>query len=212
MKVIPPGLQLQILPSMQPPAQAQPQAASTPVLSPSWSPTGAPAAAVPPLWLSDAVQSPPSAAVAAGPPPPAAAACEGLGGSGTVEGDARGANAATAPAAGPGCPLGGFSSPAPPGRLPEPPIWDEIGRFLINHHKPAVLAIARPDAKKNLLVLVKAFGECRPLRELANLVLVMGNRDAIDDMAPGSQAVLMSVLRTVRCPADAPIETPMQVA
>ena len=209
MKVIPPGLQLQILPSMQPPPQAQPQAASTPVLSPTWSPTGAPAAAVPTLWLNDAAQPPPSAAAVAGPLPPAVAACEGLGGSGTAEGDARGANAA---ASGPGGPLGGCSSPAPPGRLPEPPIWDEIGRFLTIRHKPAVLAIARPDAKKNLLVLVKAFGECRPLRELANLVLVMGNRDAIDDMAPGSQAVLMSVLRTVRCPADAPIETPMQVA
>lgn len=33
-----------------------------------------------------------------------------------------------------------------------------------------ILALARPDQKKNLTTLVKAFGECRPLRELANLV------------------------------------------
>lgn len=33
-----------------------------------------------------------------------------------------------------------------------------------------ILALARPDPKKNLMTLVKAFGECRPLRELANLV------------------------------------------
>lgn len=33
-----------------------------------------------------------------------------------------------------------------------------------------ILALARPDPKKNLTTLVKAFGECRPLRELANLV------------------------------------------
>jgi len=33
-----------------------------------------------------------------------------------------------------------------------------------------ILALARPDPKKNLVTLVKAFGECRPLRELANLV------------------------------------------
>ena len=33
-----------------------------------------------------------------------------------------------------------------------------------------ILALARPDPKKNLATLVEAFGECRPLRELANLV------------------------------------------
>lgn len=33
-----------------------------------------------------------------------------------------------------------------------------------------ILALARPDPKKNITNLVKAFGECRPLRELANLV------------------------------------------
>ena len=35
-----------------------------------------------------------------------------------------------------------------------------------------ILALARPDPKKNITTLVKAFGECRPLRELANLVCV----------------------------------------
>ena len=38
---------------------------------------------------------------------------------------------------------------------------------------------------------------CRPLRELANLVLIMGNRDKIGEMAPGSQAVMLSILRAV---------------
>jgi sucrose-phosphate synthase len=33
-----------------------------------------------------------------------------------------------------------------------------------------ILAIARPYAEKNIATLVKAFGECYPLRELANLV------------------------------------------
>jgi len=33
-----------------------------------------------------------------------------------------------------------------------------------------ILALSRPDPKKNITTLVKAFGECRPLRELANLV------------------------------------------
>lgn len=43
-------------------------------------------------------------------------------------------------------------------------------RFFTNPHKPMILALARPDPKKNITTLVKAFGECRPLRELANLV------------------------------------------
>lgn len=43
-------------------------------------------------------------------------------------------------------------------------------RFFTNPRKPMILALSRADPKKNLATLVKAFGECRPLRELANLV------------------------------------------
>ena len=49
----------------------------------------------------------------------------------------------------------------------------EIARFLRNPRKPAILAMSRPDAKKNITTLVKAFGENSTLRELANLVLIM---------------------------------------
>lgn len=43
-------------------------------------------------------------------------------------------------------------------------------RFFTNAHKPMILALARPDPKKNLTTLLRAFGERKPLRELANLV------------------------------------------
>lgn len=43
-------------------------------------------------------------------------------------------------------------------------------RFFTNPHKPMILALARPDPKKNITTLLRAFGERRPLRELANLV------------------------------------------
>lgn len=49
-------------------------------------------------------------------------------------------------------------------------MYKQIMRFFSNPRKPMILALARPDPKKNLMTLVKAFGECRPLRELANLV------------------------------------------
>lgn len=48
----------------------------------------------------------------------------------------------------------------------------QIMRFFSNPRKPMILALARPDPKKNITTLVKAFGECRPLRELANLVCI----------------------------------------
>lgn len=49
----------------------------------------------------------------------------------------------------------------------------EISRFLRHPRKPAILAMSRPDAKKNITTLVKAFGQNPMLRELSNLVLVM---------------------------------------
>ncbi|XP_019704018.1 probable sucrose-phosphate synthase 1 isoform X2 [Elaeis guineensis] len=80
---------------------------------------------------------------------------------------------------------------------PDPPIWSEIMRFFTNPRKPMILALARADPKKNITTLVKAFGECRPLRELANLTLIMGNRDAIDEMSSTNAAVLTSVLKLI---------------
>ena len=56
----------------------------------------------------------------------------------------------------------------PPNTPPPPP-----PRFLRNPRKPVILAMSRPDAKKNIATLVRAYGECRPLRDIANLVLIM---------------------------------------
>ncbi|XP_021803411.1 probable sucrose-phosphate synthase 3, partial [Prunus avium] len=78
-----------------------------------------------------------------------------------------------------------------------PTIWSELMRFLTNPHKPMILALSRPDPKKNLTTLLKAFGECRPLRDLANLTLIMGNRDYIDEMSAGNASVLTTVLKLI---------------
>lgn len=43
-------------------------------------------------------------------------------------------------------------------------------RFFTNPHKPIILALSRPDPKKNVTTLLRAYGECQALRELANLV------------------------------------------
>uniref|UniRef100_A0A5B7C9U3 Sucrose-phosphate synthase n=1 Tax=Davidia involucrata TaxID=16924 RepID=A0A5B7C9U3_DAVIN len=78
-----------------------------------------------------------------------------------------------------------------------PPIWSEIMRFFTNPHKPMILALSRPDPKKNVTTLLKAFGECRPLRELANLTLILGNRDDIEEMSNSSSVVLTTVLKLI---------------
>ncbi|CAA6667899.1 unnamed protein product [Spirodela intermedia] len=73
----------------------------------------------------------------------------------------------------------------------------QVIRFLSNPHKPMILALSRPDPKKNITTLLKAYGECRPLRDLANLTLIMGNRDDIDEMSPGNATVLTTVLKLI---------------
>ncbi|ONK77376.1 uncharacterized protein A4U43_C02F5880 [Asparagus officinalis] len=78
-----------------------------------------------------------------------------------------------------------------------PPIWSEILRFFTNPHKPMILALSRPDPKKNVTTLLKAFGGCRGLRELANLTLILGNRDDIEEMHGSSTAVLTAVLKLI---------------
>ena len=61
----------------------------------------------------------------------------------------------------------------------------EIARFLRNPRKPAILAMSRPDAKKNITTLVKAFGENSTLRELANLVLIMVSAMDVNNVCDG---------------------------
>eukprot|EP00250_Pteridium_aquilinum_P019358 c24397_g1_i1 orf=187-3420(+) len=84
-----------------------------------------------------------------------------------------------------------------PASKPDPPLWDEILHFFKNPAKPMILALARPDPKKNLQTLVKAFGESKPLRKLANLTLIMGNREDIDEMPSGNATVLMTILKLI---------------
>ncbi|ANJ67721.1 sucrose-phosphate synthase [Halothiobacillus diazotrophicus] len=91
----------------------------------------------------------------------------------------------------PGVNLARFS---PPSDQSPPPIANELNRFLRTPDKPFVLALSRPDERKNLGTLVRAYGENAALRDQANLVIVAGNRDDIRDMDPGSRQVLTELL------------------
>ena len=66
--------------------------------------------------------------------------------------------------------------------------------FLRDPDKPLVLALSRPDERKNISILLEAFGGSPELREAANLLIIAGNRDDIRDLDPGAQAVLTQLL------------------
>lgn len=72
-----------------------------------------------------------------------------------------------------------------------------IAPFLRDPDKPVVLAIARPVAKKNLPMLVEAFGRHDWLRENANLVIVAGTRGDIDDLDPELAREMRSILDAI---------------
>jgi len=73
-------------------------------------------------------------------------------------------------------------------------IAEEIRRFLSEPTKPLILALSRPDARKNIGSLVTAYGESEELRSAANLLIVAGNRDDIADLDEGAQEVLTDLL------------------
>ena len=70
----------------------------------------------------------------------------------------------------------------------------EIFRFLKEPDKPFILAISRPDPRKNILKLISAYGESPELQRIANLVIIAGNRDDISDMSEDVQTVLQDIL------------------
>jgi sucrose-phosphate synthase len=92
----------------------------------------------------------------------------------------------------PGTDLDRFAPPQ--GDEWELPIAVEIGRFLREPRRPMVLALSRPDERKNLATLVEAYGTSSALRDGANLVIVAGNRDDLQDLDDGARSVLTELI------------------
>jgi sucrose-phosphate synthase len=78
-----------------------------------------------------------------------------------------------------------------------PPIAKDLAWFLRDPDKPMILTMARPDERKNLEMLVRVYGESEQLQDLANLVLVMGTRDDIRELAPAQRKILYNVLTQI---------------
>lgn len=95
----------------------------------------------------------------------------------------------------PGVDLSRFRVPAKD--EPRPEIANTFDRFLNDPSKPMILAMARPDERKNLEMLVKVFGESNELQKRANLSLVMGCREDIREFPPGQRKVLQNILTLI---------------
>ncbi len=93
----------------------------------------------------------------------------------------------------PGVDLSRFS-PAKHFRTTESRILARIRPFLENWRKPMILALSRPDPRKNIPGLVKAYAENEKLRELANLIVIAGSRTDIREMPRGQRDVLTELL------------------
>jgi sucrose-phosphate synthase len=72
-----------------------------------------------------------------------------------------------------------------------------VERFLQRPKKPMILAVQRPDERKNLETLIRAFGQSEALRKLANLVLLIGTRDDVDRLPKGQRKVLQQMLNLI---------------
>lgn len=92
----------------------------------------------------------------------------------------------------PGVDLTAFSPPSPD--WPSPPIADQLARFLNEPGKPMILAMARPDERKNLEMLVEVYGKSESLQQIANLVMVMGTREDIGELPKAQQRVIRNVM------------------
>jgi len=93
----------------------------------------------------------------------------------------------------PGVDLSRFSPPQPRDRS-EAPIQREVNRFLHDRSKPIILALSRPDPRKNIPSLLHAYGLNERLREAANLALVIGTRDDLRHANRAVRNVMTEVL------------------
>ena len=92
----------------------------------------------------------------------------------------------------PGVDLKAYGPPSPSDGWPA--MFDQVKRFLEEPEKPMVLALARPDERKNLTGLIEAYAMNEKLKEKANLVIIAGNRDDISAMDSGPKSVLEKIL------------------
>ncbi len=73
-------------------------------------------------------------------------------------------------------------------------VMGELNRFFMQPDKPLILALCRPDKRKNITGLIQAYGEDYELQAIANLAIFAGIRKNIDDKEENERDVLTQML------------------
>ena len=71
---------------------------------------------------------------------------------------------------------------------------EELNRFFMHPDRPVILSLCRPDKRKNIAGLIKAYGEDLELQSMANLAVFAGIRKDITKMEDNEQDVLTEIL------------------
>ena len=73
-------------------------------------------------------------------------------------------------------------------------IGEKLFRFFVEVEKPMILTICRPDKRKNISGLIRAYGENKKLQYKANLAIFAGIREDIKEMPENEREVLTEIL------------------
>jgi sucrose-phosphate synthase len=73
-------------------------------------------------------------------------------------------------------------------------VLEELNRFFIYPDRPLILSLCRPDKRKNISGLIKAYGEDLELQSMANLAVFAGIRKDITQMESNERDVLTEIL------------------
>ena len=73
-------------------------------------------------------------------------------------------------------------------------ISKKLLKFFIDVDKPLILALCRPDKRKNISGLITAYGESKELQKKANLAIFAGLRKDIQTMPDNEREVLTEIL------------------
>lgn len=71
---------------------------------------------------------------------------------------------------------------------------NQLNRFFSNREKPLILALCRPDRRKNIGALIEAYGHSNELQAIANLAVFAGIREDIESMSDNEKQVLTDML------------------
>lgn len=71
---------------------------------------------------------------------------------------------------------------------------EELNRFFMHPDRPIILSLCRPDKRKNIAGLIKAYGEDLELQSMANLAVFAGIRKDISEMEDNERDVLTEIL------------------